>query len=581
MGRLLGWALTAQQWLHHRAFEAAARDPEVAQATTLMRVLRGNADTSFGREHGFAKIGSAAEFARRVPIRDYEALRPYVARIMAGETAVLTVEAPFMFTTTSGTTGEPKFIPVTAGWARSMASLMRLWSVCALRDHPAMLDHRVLTMVGPATEGIAPGGLPYGAMTGLTYQRLPWLIRRQHALPYAAALIRDHETRYFVALRLALGCPVSSIGTPNASTLLRLAEVAARRGDELMRAVHDGTLGVTEVEPMLGTGVTGLEVRGALAAALRPDPRRATFLEAIAARRGRLVLGDCWPELALVACWLGGSAGIQARHLEAHFDPRIARRDLGLVASEGRFTMPVEDDSAAGVLAVHTSFYEFVAEEDIDDPAARTLLSHELAEGRRYYLIVTGANGLYRYDMNDVVEVRGFHGRTPKVAFVRKGRDMLNITGEKLHLNHVLHAVRAAERSTGLRFWQFRVIPDVEAGRYDLLVELPRSAEPREVAAGAPALADFATAFDRGLAEANVEYRSKRASMRLGSARLCVMRPGWSERLCREEFARGRRETQHKWSVMRPEWDDTSRAEVVLRLDGGRVDRLECARLTS
>ena len=68
-----------------------------------------------------------------------------------------------------------------------------------------MLDHRVLTMVGPAIEGIAPGGLPYGAMTGLTYQRLPWLIRRQHALPYAAALIRDHETRYFVALRLALG----------------------------------------------------------------------------------------------------------------------------------------------------------------------------------------------------------------------------------------------------------------------------------------------------------------------------------------------------------------------------------------
>jgi GH3 auxin-responsive promoter len=567
MGRLLGWALTAQQGFHRRAFESATRDPEGAQTRVLTRLLRGNADTLFGRRHGFATIGSAAEYARRVPIHDYEALRPYVARIMAGETAVLTAEAPFMFTTTSGTTGEPKFIPVTTGWARSMASLMRLWSVYAVRDHPEMLDHQVLTIVGPASEGVAPGGLPYGAMTGLTYQRLPWLIRRRHALPYAAALIREHETRYFVALRLALGRAVSSIGTPNSSTLLRLAEVAARRGDELVRAVHEGTLGVTELEPMPGTGVTGREVRGALTAALRPDPRRAAFLEAIARRRGRLVLGDCWPELALVACWLGGSAGIQARHLDAHFDPRIPRRDLGLVASEGRFTVPIEDDSATGVLAVHTTFYEFVAEEEIDNPGPRTLLCHELVEGHRYYLIVTGANGLYRYDMNDVVEVRGFHDRTPKVAFVRKGRDMLNITGEKLHLNHVLHAMREAERTTGLGFWQFRVIPDVEAGRYDLLVELPRLASAPD-AGGGSALSDFAAAFDRGLAETNVEYRSKRASMRLAPPRLCLMRPGWSELLCREEFARGRREIQHKWNVMRPEWDDTSRAEILLSVDG-------------
>ena len=412
MGRLLGHAIAAQQWLHHRAFEAATRDPEEAQARVLRTLLRDNADTVFGREHGFATIGSAAEYAQRVPIRDYEALRPYVGRITAGEPRVLTAEPPFMFTTTSGTTGEPKFIPVTAAWAHGMASLMRLWTFYALRDHPGMLGHRVLTIVGPATEGVTTGGLPYGAMTGLTYQRLPWLIRRQHALPYAAALIRDHETRYFVALRMALERSISSIGTPNPSTLLRLADIAARRGDEVIRAIHDGTLGVTKVEPMLGTGVTGLEIRAALAARLRPNRQRAALLAGVAGRRNRLVLGDCWPELSLVACWLGGSAGIQARHLEAHFGPQIARRDLGLVASEGRFTIPVEDDSAAGVLAVHSNFYEFVAEQDIDDPAPRRLLCHELAEGRRYYLIVTGANGLYRYDLNDVVEVRGFHERT-------------------------------------------------------------------------------------------------------------------------------------------------------------------------
>src|SRR5438445_13743747 len=107
--------------------------------------------------------------------------------------------------------------------------------------------------------------------------------------------------------------------------------------------------------------------------------------------------------------------------------------------------------------------------------------------------------------MNDVVVVRGFHGHTPKVAFVRKGRDMLNITGEKLHLNHVLHAVRAAERATGLPVWQFRLIPDVEAARYDLLVELSARVE------RGSRLARFVAAFARGRAEVNLAYELKRA----------------------------------------------------------------------
>jgi len=566
MRRLLGHALTAQQWLHHREFETATREPEGSQSRVLRALLRANADTAFGREHGFASIGSASEYARRLPVRDYEALRPYVSRIMNGHSRVLTVAAPFMFTTTSGTTGEPKLIPVTADWAQTMALLTRLWTFYALRDHPGMLDASVLTVVGPAAESVTTGGLPCGAMTGLMYQRLPWLIRRRHALPYAAALIRDHESRYFVTLRLALGRAISSIATPNPSTLLRLADIAARRGDELVRAIHDGTLGKAELEPIAGAGVTGQEVRAALASGLRPDPQRATALETVRRRRERLVLGDCWPDLSLVACWLGGSAGIQARHLDAHFGPHVARRDLGFVASEGRFTIPVEDDSAAGVLAIHTNFYEFIAEEDVGDPSPRTLLSHELTEGRRYAVIVTSANGLYRYDMNDIVEVRGFYGRTAKVAFIRKGRDMLNITGEKLHLNHVMHAVQAAEHETGLGVWQFRLIPDVEAARYGLLVELPRAAECER------ALQHFTAAFDRSLAEVNVEYKSKRASARLASPRLAVMREGWAERRCREEFARGRREIQHKWIVMCPQWDESSRAEVLRQVEEGETE---------
>jgi GH3 auxin-responsive promoter len=560
VAHVLRHLLTAQQWVHRRAFEAATAAPAAAQARVLARLLSTNAGTVFGREHGFATTETPATFARRVPIRDYEAFRPYMNRVVAGEAAVLTAEAPLMFATTSGTTGEPKLVPVTESAARDTAALMRLWTVHALRDHPNLLDHRVLTMVGPAVEGRIGSGLPIGAMTGMIQQRLPWLVRRQQAVPYAVALVRDAETRYLLTARLALAHSVSSVGTPNASTLLRLAEVATRHADRLCRAIHDGTLGVECVEAIAGTGVNHADLLATLKAGLRPDPGRAAALEAVARRHGRLVLGACWPELALVACWLGGSAGIQARHLDAHF-PGVPRRDLGLVASEGRLTVPLDDDSAAGVLAVHTGFFEFIAEEEIDAPSPRTLLCHELEDGRRYYVVVTAANGLYRYDMNDVVEVRGFHRRTPRLAFVRKGRDMLNITGEKLHLNHVLHALHVAEAATGRGIWQLRLIPDVEASRYDLLLELTRPAD------DVRSLSGLRDAFDRALRDVNVEYAAKRVSERLGLPRLHLMRPGWSERLCRQEFARGRRDVQHKWGVLRPEWDASSRGEVLATLD--------------
>ena len=150
-------------------------------------------------------------------------------------------------------------------------------------------------------------------------------------------------------------------------------------------------------------------------------------------------------------------------------------RDLGLVASEGRLTLPLVDGSAAGVLAIDAGFYEFIPEEAMDAGAPPVLLAHELEVGRRYGIVLSGANGLYRYDLNDIVEVRGYYRRTPLVAFVRKGRDMTSITGEKLHLNHVRAAVRAAEDATRVEVWQFRLIPDVETCRYDLLVE-PRGA---------------------------------------------------------------------------------------------------------
>ena len=194
---------------HHLArFEEALREPRAAQARVLERLLTANRETRFGKEHGFAEVRSAADYAHRVPLRDYEAFRPYVDRIAAGEEDVLTREPVVMFTTTSGTTNLPKLIPVTAAWREQMASLTRLWMLRTVRDHPACFDRKIFYVASPAVEGRTPRGVPYGALTGVLYQRLPWIVRQQYSLPYAISILADPDARYFLSMRLALTQPI-------------------------------------------------------------------------------------------------------------------------------------------------------------------------------------------------------------------------------------------------------------------------------------------------------------------------------------------------------------------------------------
>jgi hypothetical protein len=555
-GALLATGLRLREWRHDDAFERAAARPDRAQLAALRTLVDRNARTVFGRVHGFDTIRTPQEYRDAVPVRDYEGFRPYVRRIIAGEPSVLTAEPVSGFATTSGTTGEPKLVPVTASSLARMAALVRLWMLRAHRDHPAMLDGALLTVVSPAVEGRTPTGLPFGAMSGLLQRRLPSLAQSAQAVPYATHLIEDCEARAFVLLRLALTRRVSVIGTPNPTTLIRLATIARSEADALLRAIHDGTLGIPWPALHEEPGWDARASRRAFERVLRPAPARARALTAAALRRGALNLEDAWPGLTLIACWLGGHAGRHAERLGTDYGP-VPRRDLGLVASEGRVTLPVADGSAAGVVALDAGFYEFIPEESMDAGNPPVLLAHELEVGHRYGVVLSSANGLYRYDLNDVVEVRGIYRQTPLVAFVRKGRDMTSITGEKLHLNHVQAAVREAERLTAAEVWQFRLIPDVDAWRYDLLVE-PTGLGLDEIGAEA-----FARAVDDALARVNREYAAKRRSRRLAPPRLCVMRAGWAERQCRLEFTRGRREGQHKWLAIQPEWDPESRSEVV------------------
>ena len=138
---------------------------------------------------------------------------------------------------------------------------------------------------------------------------------------------------------------------------------------------------------------------------------------------------------------------------------------------------------------------------------------------------------------------------------------MVSITGEKLHLNQIQAAIREAEERSRLEVWQFRIIPDVEHSRYELLLESYRGLDDDSCGAA------FIAAFDQALSRLNIEYASKRSSRRLGSPRLHLMRSGWSERASRADFRGGKREAQYKWQTLRLEWDDLSRGEIIRTIE--------------
>ena len=520
------------------ALDRAASEPEKAQRRFLANLLSKNADSLFGKIHGFADIRSEADFRRQIPVRDYEDFRPFVNRIMNGEQSVLTKENPFMFTMTSGTTSEPKYIPVTRESQAHNSSLMRQWIYRAERDHKGLTAQPGVGIVSRAIEGYASSGLPFGSASGLIYKNIPWFIRRAYAIPYAVSEIEDYDERYFALARFALGSRISFIATANPSTLLRLAEVCVKNQEKLIRAIHDGTLGLNAPkQPVLCAE---------LEKTLKPNPARAKQLMRVVAEHGFLRLADCWSDLRMLGCWLGGSVGMQASKL-ARFYGDTPLRDLGYMASEGHFTIPSEDNEPAAILALNSSYYEFIPEEEEDSPQPTILSSYELEIGKRYSILLTTAAGLYRYKIADIVEVTGFYRRAPLLAFVRKAGEMASITGEKLHANHLLKAVECVRQKFKLKIEQFRAVPNFKLSRYEIYLELQENFPSDKLRS------EVLPKIEDELQRVNIEYKQKRQSQRLAAPCLYLMKRGWAEFVFRRQVAAGKRDTQYKWRILCPQ----------------------------
>jgi GH3 auxin-responsive promoter len=518
-----------------KQFYATCRSPQDAQRRLLLRVIRENADTEFGRRHGFGRISAYSDFQQAVPVSSYEDLEPFIDAQSQGAPRQLTKQQPLLFTTTSGTTGASKHIPMTQAGRRAKSHLMRLWLYGLFRDHPGITAGKIMSMISPAVESHTPSGIPVGAESGHTYRSMQRVVRWMYSAPYELFTIDDYEAKYYALLRIAAGQKITLIVTPNPSTIILLGDRLAEHTERIIRDVHDGSLSPDlDIAP---------DIRASLR--LKPDVGRARYLERVAAEGGGVLRpGLAWPEIAAIGCWKGGTVGSYLDRFGAYFPHRPPLRDIGYLATEVSGSVPLSDDGDAGVLAVGTNVFEFHPADDDRDPRNSTLQTPEQLEiGRRYFIFVTTLSGLYRYEMNDIVEVAGIFDRTPLIRFVQKGKGVVSFTGEKLYEVQVIAAVDEALAGLRGRYHFIAAVVEFANGasepRLTFLIEFD---DPISDPDGSALVARL----DEALGDRNSEYLAKRKSSRYGPPVIRSIRPGEFDRYRRRMVEAGRADGQFK-----------------------------------
>ncbi|MGH9551176.1 MAG: GH3 family domain-containing protein, partial [Terriglobales bacterium] len=227
---------------HIRRFENATRNPGAAQEDRLLRIIRSNADSAYGKKHHFDRINSVADFRKYVPVNKYEDLQPYIDAAKNGQSAQLSMEDPFMFATTSGTTAQPKFIPITESHLLDYTHAFQVHNYNMVTSFPHVAQGRFLIITSNDQEGTVASGKPYGAVSGVLNRRQSKLIRRHFAIPYEICKIKDVDMKYYLMLRVALAQSVTAILSCNPSSLLLLADQLKEHAGDLVADVSDGTI---------------------------------------------------------------------------------------------------------------------------------------------------------------------------------------------------------------------------------------------------------------------------------------------------------------------------------------------------
>ena len=467
---------------------------------TLMRIIRENEDTEYGKKYGFRSISSYADFARQVPLSEYSDYEPYIERMLCfGEKNLLTSRDVVYYAHTSGSSGTSKMIP------RTQEELDILFSTVFERAF-ALCEKSCLEKEGsglPACKGInlmesrvgfTPAGVAHGAISEMLNIRedTPFY----NALPEEIIFPASEFDRRYVKMLFALREKhLSFLMSTFSPTLYDMITYLCDNWQSLCADLESG-----RTNPGIAMDKA---LRQRLDAHLSPDPERAEEIrEIMTSHRKEAFIPLLWPDLKLIAAVGTSTFAPYIEKLRQHLDPDIAVDYLGYVSSESTIAAQLHEDEPSYLLLPFSGFYEFIP---VDSEASETPLPmDQLEAGKEYELVLTNLSGFYRYRINDVIRVTGFHNNCPMIVFAYRKNQLVNMYGEKMADSVVQSAVQALSEESGTRILEYSVYPDagVDPGRYIVLLESDEEIMPERW----PLYSDI---LNRKLCKAHDSYRKK------------------------------------------------------------------------
>lgn len=529
--------------IQYLKLKSVSRNPRRTSEQTLRGILNYAKDTVYGREHHFADILAAKDdkelyalYQKYVPAQEYEALRPYVERHKNGEANVLFPGKPIMYATTSGTTKEPKWVPITDVYLNSVYGKMtKVWLFNFIKNRPKVFTGKIVSIVGKVIEGYAPDGTVFGSVSGVTQRDCPKFVKKLYASPADVFSITDYNARYYAIMRMGIERNITLIVTANPSTIVEMQNNVNEFYDQYVDDIEHGTLNKDlNISP---------EIRAAIQPYLKPNPERAAELRALKQKYGTVLPKHYWPNLQILNTWKCGNTKVYVDKFQHSFPEQMLHQEFGYFSSECRFGL-VLDDTNNTVLFPHFHYYEFIEEHDLENEHPHFLQLHELEQGKRYCPFVTTYAGLYRYNMNDLVEVGPNFENTPTVHMIQKVNGIVSMTGEKLHERQFIEAVHTAEKELQMPVKFFVGFADLSISAYHFYYEFEDLATTQQQAE------QFTQKVDQVLQQSNIEYKAKRESFRV--------KDPVTHRLQRESFehfkaqciAEGARDGQFKMNLL-------------------------------
>jgi hypothetical protein len=420
------------------------RTPAATQLGLLRELARTAAGTAFGRAHDLAAVHTPADLAARVPIRDYEGLKPYFDRVKAGEPDILWPGRPLYLAKTSGTTSGAKYIPITRASISNHINGAKdaLLHYVAATGRSRFLDGKLIFLSGsPELERM--GGIPTGRLSGIVNHHVPAYLRRNQLPSYATNCLDDWETK--------------------------------------LEAIVGETLGQNM------TLISGI------------PPWVQMYFDRLTARTGRPV-GEVFPHFNLFVSGGVSMGPYWARLLESIGRP-VDSIEL-FPASEGFLAFQDQPGNPGLLLRLDSGiFFEFVPAERFfeENPPRLTIADVEL--GKQYAVVLTSNAGLWAYSLGDTVRFVDLHPH--RVVVTGRIKHFLSAFGEHVIGEEVEAALReAVHQHPETEVTEFTVAPLVsddpsQPSRHEWLVEFAQP--PRDTVS-------FAAALDAALRQCNTYY---------------------------------------------------------------------------